>query len=371
MTAVAETNNLIAKWINATGLPTVLIVGLIGNTVCFLVYSRKFFAKTSCGFYLRALSISDIAYNLAHLLTFVSRGMGFNISDYFQISCKLFFFSTYITGPISAWIEALVSFDRAVNIVAPKRFQFLQKRRNMSLIIASIVLIQFGLYAPVLFYFQLDETVTYQNISSISNGTNETSLFNQIGKISQSCQSRNPNFMQVLTWYDLINSTIFPFVAMLISTTAILAKVRATRSTASVKLQTISSNSFPSRTAKPSCRGNRREHRDFQFAVTSISLCLLFFALNIGLTMNFLLSSYGIIPFDMLQILATCFGLICAGDFSLKLFVYLLVNNHFRSEFFSMVIFKRINAFSDLSLLKGSLRLNDVSLNIKAAFKAN
>ena len=365
MNTEAEAYNLIGKWINATGLPTILIAGLIGNTVCFLVYSRKNFAKTTCGHYLKALSIADIAFNLAHLQTFLYQGLGLNITNFSPVSCKLFSFGILATGPISAWIEALVSFDRAVNIGAPNKLRFLQKKRNMNLIMAAVLLLQFGLYSPILYYFELVEGMNRQNITNLNNGNNAT----QATEIAPLCSGTSPRYIQVLNWYDLFNSTIIPFTVMLASTIVILVKLRATRSTVSVKLETISPNSSQSRTAKSSDQHKKRQHRDFQFAVTSVSLCLLFFVLNIGKTLYFLLSSYDIIPFELFQVLASSFGLFSAADFSLKIIIYLLVNNHFRSEFLSMIKCKRVNTVSNDSFLKEILRLNNVGFNLKKFVK--
>ena len=333
----AETYNLVGKWITAAGLPSVLTVGLIGNALCFLVYSRKFFAKTSCGFYLRALSVSDIALNLTRFLTFIYQGLGTKIIDYSPAICKFYYFATFTTGPISAWIEALVSFDRAVHIVAPNKLQFLQKRRSLYLITGALVVIQSAFYIPSLYYLDLVTTVTYQNVSSPVNGTNGTGSLSKVTKYSQSCRSTSPMYIQVLVWHDLFNATICPFIVMLASSVAILVKTYTARRTVSAQLQPEVLSQSRALKIIASDRHNKREQRDLKFALTIVSLCFLFFVLNIGKTVFFLLNFYRLVPSELYQMLSSSFVLMSVADFSLKFFLYLLVNTHFRSEFTSML----------------------------------
>lgn len=111
MDSSASVKLSIVAGLNTIGLPIIIATGLFGNTLSYIVYSRRLFAKTSCGFYLRALSLTDSLSILSFVFAFVTRGLGIDLLSFSSLSCKLIWFMWFALPAISTWIEALVSFD--------------------------------------------------------------------------------------------------------------------------------------------------------------------------------------------------------------------------------------------------------------------
>ena len=350
MDSMKAKNDLVGKWIATIGLPSIIMVGIIGNVLAFLVYSRKFFSKTSCGFYFKAISISDTIYLVLFFIEFMALSLDIDLKVYSDVSCKLIWFLSYIPPTISSWIEALVSFDRMINITAPKRLLFLRRRKFSNVLLIAVIAVQTIIYTPLLHFFGLVEmTIDDPMDFDSSNLTNVSDLNRRNSSTTYMCTMKSQTFAGILSLYDLIYSTLAPFAVMSISTTAILIKVYNTRRnmTANAELKVLP-HSHSTKTS--------RDHKDFQFAITSVSLCLLYFFLNIGITSFNLLSAFDLIDYEIFELLFSIALVVCVSDYSLKFYVYLLVNSHFRAEFKKMFQFQR---FSILAQVYQSQSKND------------
>ena len=335
--SITVLNNLIGKWVSAIGLSTVIVVGIVGNILSYVVYSRKTFSKTSCGFYFRALSISDSVYLLIMILEFMAAGLEIDLRNYSDLSCKIIWFALYIPPTVSSWFEALVSFDRMINIVAPSKMMFLRTRKVTILLVIAVICIQTSIYTPVLYFYQL--IVDFNSSGLAIGSTNGSSISYLNFSDSITCASASSTYANILSLYDLIYSTLTPFVVMSISTIVILVKVFKSR------------HKITSRGRK-----SRRDNKDIQFTITSVSLCLLFFVLNIGITTFMLLASFNLVAYQDFQLLLSIVCVFFLMDYSLKFYVYFLVNHNFRAEFKSMV----------LSIFSNSLSNNPIIERLKA-----
>lgn len=109
--------NIIARF-------AIVTIGLVGNFISFLIFSRKSFKNNSINVYSRALAISDsiiVGFEFSTDLAWV-----FYKYDLFSSStllCKVSSFVFVGFSPLSGWILVAFSIDKLVNVLYPNRFE--------------------------------------------------------------------------------------------------------------------------------------------------------------------------------------------------------------------------------------------------------
>ena len=294
---------------------TITLLGLVGNFLSFVIYSRACFRETATAFYLRVMAVTDsitlIDWAELYVYTF-----GIDLRMYNPASCKLVVYFSYSIPAMSAWLLWATSWDRMLSI-SFNRLTFLAKRKFQILI------------AVVIFVFN---SVTYAPIFAYNDLIYDTDPV--------SCALTSLVFSNILGWFDMTNSTLVPFAGMLISTAVILRKLFGSQRKifkdkafdGSINLEpsaTIAPDTSMSNTAKDTIQ-KRRALKDRQFAVTSISLNVLFFILNIFLTIMNLVIAYN---FYMLILFLFNIALILfKANFTCPFLVYVISNKRFRTE---------------------------------------
>jgi hypothetical protein len=122
----------------------------------------------------------------------------------------------------------------------------------------------------------------------------------------------------LIYWIDLINSTLLPFSIMFFFSISLIVFVHRSRSR--------------SRTNNSSSTSNR----DNKFAITVVSLNIMFFLLNFPIT----LSHLPFIPSDIY--LSDISHVFYYAYYSLGFYIQLIVNSDFRQEFLRMIELKEL-----------------------------
>lgn len=303
--------NHITKLIIFQIMPGIIITsGLIGNIISFIVYSTKSFKKLSVNLFFRFLAITDSI----NLLIYSSYIFGSIFQKDFQIvsnsTCKIYFYVSFTFPSMSIFTLILLSIDRAICVLYPNR-GFLRKKKIQILSIVVLTLYNMLFYVSVGLSYKLTEI------------KNETFCI---------CQRRIP--CEFIKWFDVFNSTILPFVVMIICsaitiTTVIKSKNRIKTHNAST-ISTLSQ-----------CM-NKKVHIDknIQFACTSFGLNLTFLVFNLPISV-YQLKHYKYIEDG--EILEAEFysisELFFYAHFALPFGIYYIFNFKFRSELYNL--FKR------------------------------
>ena len=229
------------KIIIVYSFPALTIYGLITNAILFIIFSRKRFQNTIFSTYYRFY----LVFSTLCILLPINKMFESNLDQYFsQISdfaCKFRFYFEFVNFAIIAWFLVIISLDRFLSISYPSRFAF---RKNFQFqIIVSLFIILFHLvyYIPYLFY--------YLKVIQV-NETNSTDL------ISFECVA--PGIWAVLM--DLFQSTVIPFLLMIIFTIVSIKTVFNSRKSASP---------------------NSIKAKDIKFALSSIIINVLFILFNL------------------------------------------------------------------------------------------
>ena len=279
-----------------------IIIGLIGNVISFIVFSRPVFRKNSISAYCRALAIFEF-FSVAELI--FSIGLGFFDTFYpfySEAACKVYIYSIIGFASIPGWILIAFSLDKVLTM---KRIgtSILKKKSFQYGIIVAVVLVNLLLYIGIPIYLKI---VT----------------FKAYGTTIYLCDSSTLPFGTFIAATFLIEGSLLPFLIMFASSIVSIKMIRdSTRK--------IERNSNADLT--------NRNNRDFKFAMSSVVFNISFIVFKLPITLVFIVENF--IPslatnYSLLAVVGT----IAFINYTSSFFVHLLSNSIFRREL--MILFK-------------------------------
>ena len=283
---------------------SVMLGGLIGNIITFIIFSRPAFEKNSISVYCRALSVFD-SFTIIHMVYEAAMAFfGYYLTNSSDLTCIVYHYVNLAFGPIPGWLLIAFSIDKLFSMKNVCN-SLIKKRWFQLIVIASIVLINLLLYIEVPIYLRL---VSYK----VGNTTNNI------------CSLFMMPFGQIVTWMYLIQANIVPFLIMITTSIISIRLIRKSSNNVSAQLSSI----------------DRRRKRDKKFAVTSIAFNFMFILLRLPVVMMTVLIIF--IPSLASEDLALGItNIIYLVNFSSSIIVHLVSNNIFRREF--LAFFRRQN----------------------------
>ena len=127
--------------------PTILLVGLFGNTMTVLTLSSKAFSNLTLRFILIAISLSDTTLIVLQPFNklFVRELIGYDARALSAGGCKFFFWLFRTAKMTSSWFIVILCFERFVAVVFPlKTRSIINKTNILMMIVSDYVLI--GIY---------------------------------------------------------------------------------------------------------------------------------------------------------------------------------------------------------------------------------
>lgn len=285
-----------------------VLAGFVGNILTFKIY-WSFLNKNSMSLYFRTISVVN-AYQLLHMLRHIISGnfyWDFKLTG--GLACKLTDFSQYGFNAIPGWILVLIALDRLRNITKSKKFSFFCKRHFQWLVIILLFISQPVYYSYLIWNSRLEANDSWSNDS-----TSKLACVNHAA--------------QLLSWLDLVNSTILPFMFMIVLTTLLIYYIKTSRSRVYVRRLS-------------SIKANNKTSRDRKFAITSVSLNLLYLIINLpGVVYNVLYAYSNINSHELNTFLSFTTTNIFYSLYVVDFYVQLLVNSVFRKKFLLLCKFK-------------------------------
>lgn len=278
-------------------------IGILVNFCMLVVFLRKGLRKLSISIYYQVISLINVLLLLLLIRKFITDR--FNILLFkivSQISCKLIEYLVYCTGPVSSWIEILVSIDRYVKIVYPNKFGILFKKPFQIITIVFIIVVNFIYYS----YSAVKSSIVYSN--AIVNASN----------IQKDCWIKD----QISSWMDLSNY-MAQLLIMLSGSLLLIFHIRKSRS-----------RFIKSSTKKKSLS------KDTKFAVATISLNILFLVTNFpNVFIMAIIYSFNLFSLEIQDLLAN-FTILLYNFYYAFYFLFLIfVNKIVRAEFREMFNF--------------------------------
>lgn len=282
-------------------VPVIVLVGLVGNILNLIVYSRRSFTTvTPISFYFRALAMADLVSLLQFFQFYLIDMFNIDIKSHSDWMCVLLVLMVFVPPGISAWLEATISIDRLLYLIKPMRCFLLLKRRSIQTIILIVIIIQ-----NIIIYLPLVSNYKIGNESSIDALTN-----------SRLCKMRSESVQAAITWIDLLNFSILPFLIMLGSSFFSIRSLYNSRKSLFVN--------------HSMSQSRRRDSKDRHFAVSSLLLNLIFIVFNLPITVINIVQIY--IRNDITALVFSIALHMFFIKFALPFFVYLLVNSNFKHE---------------------------------------
>ena len=286
-----STYNMVLYWITLV----VIIIGLLGNILTFMVFSRKKFRKNSISVYCRALAIFDsfivyiavVLFYFVFYKTFIAR-----LSD---SMCKFYFYVKLAFSSIPGWILIAFSIDKIINL---RKVSNRMKRPIVHYwIIVAIVLFNLLLYIEVPIFI---ERVPIKTILL--------------------CDTNYLWFSDALNIKFLIEGSLLPFFILCVSSLYTIKLLRDSRRQLAIIGRLM----------------NRRKKREIKFAITSLVFNILFILLKIPLLICSIIG-YHEVNYLVLQFAYLCFF----TYFSMGFFIHFASNSLFRSELILMLRFRK------------------------------
>ncbi len=291
----------------------IVLIGLFTNALTFVVFSRKKFQNTVFSMYFRFLVISDTASLFLPINKFFELGMNMYFRNISDLLCKVRYYLVYVINPISGWTLVVISFDRMISICWPNKYRIVKKFKFKMLAICIILGLNLTYYIPNwLFYLKITK--------KFNNATNTTTIS------SQKCT--NPGFP--LVWLDMLETTLIPFLFMIIFTSLTLNSLKKTKK---FKKSTKSSSQ------------NKNQIKLKRFAIISMSLNILFLVLNLPYGLLSVIYSFvgNLIDDSLYGLLQSICYLLVYSNFSTIFFINILFNSMFRKEFMIMFMARLVD----------------------------
>jgi len=222
---------------------TIFVIGVIGNLLSVLVFSRSSLRRRSCAIYFLALAITDIASLCASFIDTV-------LPSYNQVTliakslfiCKLNPLMIYFTSDLSNFLLAVASIDRAVSIQCPiSSKRFCRARIAIYIIIAMsiILLLKNG---HIFWGFEIIEVNPPYSVCMPS-------------KTKMVYDNKNNSlpydrFFAIFDSLDMLFVVAIPFIIMLICNIIILVRVITSRRSIRSIITTIQSKKYRKRHEK-------------------------------------------------------------------------------------------------------------------------
>ena len=298
-------------------------IGLIGNLLSIIIFSRKAFRSNSISTYCIALSIVQCMSLTQLIVAIHSLAYKINLSDQSDSLCKFFNSIPAFLSGMQPWIMVAFALDKLLCMRA-KRIAILKKKWFQWSVVVAIALVNTAIYINMPILMKRREIFPGYFM----------------------CDLSTINLFYINTVVSLLETGFLPFVVMVITsilTTRLLIKSR----------------NAVMKTGKVS---KERKSRDRKFAISSLSFNILFIILKLPGLVFFTMNAFlGYFDIYFILVASLTFNL----NSSLSFFIHLVTNSLFRREFLVLFGLAKRNRGTSLSysnsLTNRPIRLNQVA----------
>ncbi|CAF0716375.1 unnamed protein product [Brachionus calyciflorus] len=194
------------------------VPGTFLNTLQTLIFLMKIFSKTSMGYYYSINSALNLVIVIYLLIFCMPMSKSNSLFLYNSWGCRLFYYFLRVLYQSSSWLNVAIVADRVVFILFPNKFNFLKKKKFLTLIliaILSIILItnitNFGLNLVII----------------RNNWTNQTTKY---------CSTPGP-LVYLRDIHSILFRSAIPFTLMLVMNIILIAKVNESKKKLKMKYE--------------------------------------------------------------------------------------------------------------------------------------
>ena len=269
---------------------SVILLGLLGNILTVMVFSRPTFRKNSISIYCISLAIFDSHIIYDAVIYFITLLYNYLVITYSDAACIAISYITYGFNSIPTWILIAFSIDKLKSL---KKLSNGMKRPIIHyMIILSIVLFNLILYIEIPIYLRL---VTID-------------IF---GVKLTLCDSTTLWFGEAINIISLIQGSVIPILILVGSSIYTIKLLRDSRRKVNLT----------------EAAADKRRVRENKYAITSLTFNILFIVLK---TPFFIVTTIGYSNFSVYVLYFM--NLLFALNFSISFLVHFALNSLFRRE---------------------------------------
>jgi hypothetical protein len=279
--------------------PAITLIGIIANSLSFLIFSRKRFYNTIFSTYFRfylVVQTINISFSINRLLETNLNIFFVKISNF---TCKFRYFFFYANFAIASWFLVIISLDRYLSIAYPAKFFY--RKKFIFQIFVSICIISYNICVYIPFWFSYLE---YAH----SNRTNVT-------------QTKCELPFKAGSTIHLLQSTLIPFTFMFLFTSFTIKIV------------------FDSRKSTSSNSNNKS--KDMKFAISSIAINIIFLLFNSPVFFLDIISRYSDLFTNLnnlFMVLQSVSLFLLYTNMGSTFFINYFFNSMFKKEMFGLLL---------------------------------
>lgn len=180
--------------------PLILLIGLIGNTIGYIVMKRPKLVQIGPRNMCRYLFMMDSIYLLQFIVTFLNGSLRIDLSIISNIVCRLWYYINYSFATFSPMFLVYISIDRFISIKwSTKRF-ILRKRNYQLIYVMFIIAVNLLYYLPIVYGYVVMDNYSMNDIS------NYTTI----------CTFKDLDSQLLISYMDLANRVLMPFILIMI-----------------------------------------------------------------------------------------------------------------------------------------------------------
>ena len=127
------------------GIPAIIIIGMLGNTLSFVVFVCTHLRYQSCSVYLAFLNLVDMGFLLCLGIIWFE-WLRMNLFHR-QVMCQLIIYLSYICAFLSSWTVVTFTIERYIVVFYPLKKHVLCTPRRAKFIVLSITIVSLALYS--------------------------------------------------------------------------------------------------------------------------------------------------------------------------------------------------------------------------------
>lgn len=300
-----------SKVIRNIFLPTIVIIGVTGNTIAIIVFMSVFMKHSSSKSFLTTLALVDNLFLIVLFITWFDGSIANIIRT--EALCQAVVYVTYVTSFLSVWCVVGFTTDRYIAICHQLKAPIMCSNFREKLAVLVFTIFGVSLYSFALFTTSVGQTMT--------NGTYRCT--NKLYFM---------DFLRQVTWVDTMITMVIPFTLILVMNLKVVCKAGKFHQKRKQLLQPSKSNDSPKLRAL-------RSKAQMRVTRTLLLVSTTFLILNLP---SHVMRLYGLIINATAQasqeiqiyhyIAQEVTQLLYYSTFSVNFFLYALYGKHFQTS---------------------------------------
>ncbi len=139
-------------------LALIIFLGMVGNTLNFLVFTRTHLKLRSSSYYLAALALADLGYLLTPMVAWLNQ-VGIDLFNRLGF-CQAMVYGSSVFSCLSVWLTVAYTFERLIAVQYPLQRPFMCTVHRAKIIIGVLTVVTFSVHIYSLFTAGITEDVS-------------------------------------------------------------------------------------------------------------------------------------------------------------------------------------------------------------------